>query len=64
MIKVKIIEESHEVDCMQSVNAFLSTIDEECVLSVQYGSSHFQSESHQIFSFSVCIVYKEENMEE
>lgn len=61
MIQLKIIEEAHELDCMEAANRFLSTLKERDVIRIQYSSSHFQSEQDQIYSFSVCIVYRIEN---
>lgn len=64
MIQVKIIEEDHEQDCTDSANRFLAKIKEADVIQVQYSSSHFQSEEDQIFSFSVCIIYRIEEVKE
>lgn len=64
MIQVKIIEEDHEQDCTDSANRFLAKIKESDILHVHYSSSHFQSEEDQIFSFSVCIVYRIEDNKE
>ncbi len=57
LLKIKIIEESHEADCMQSTNNFLKDLNHNDIIDIKYSSSHFQSENDQIYSFSVCIIY-------
>ncbi len=59
MLKIKIIEEQHEEDCMEEVNRFLSTINDEDVHGIQFQCSHFESDDDQIYSFSVCIIYRD-----
>ena len=61
MLQIKIIDEAHEQDCTESVNQFLKTIPEQDIIKLDYAVSHFQSEQDQVFSFSVCILYRIED---
>lgn len=61
MLQVKIIDEEHELDCMETTNAFLAKLNEEQLISLQYTTSHFESGENQIYSFSVCILYRIED---
>lgn len=58
MLQVKIIDEEHELDCMEAANAFLKELNEGQFVSLQYCTSHFESGENQIYSFSVCILYR------
>ena len=56
MMKVKIIDESHEKDLEEQVNIFLSTLDGEVVdIKFQTAISVFGEE--QIYCFSAMIIY-------
>lgn len=58
MFQVKIIDEEHELDCMAAANAFLAKLNEDQFISLQYCTSHFESGENQIYSFSICILYR------
>ena len=58
MLKIKMFDEEHEEDCMDEVNEFLCTIDEKDIIDIRFSSSHFSSGDDQIFSFTVCIIYR------
>ncbi len=56
MMKVKIIDESHEKDLEEQVNIFLSTLEGEVVdIKFQTAISVFGEE--QIYCFSAMIIY-------
>lgn len=63
MLQVKVLEEAHELDLEESANSFLKTLDEAEVVDIRYAVSHFQSGEDQIFSFSLCILYRIEEKE-
>jgi len=58
MIKVKIIDESHEKDLEKSVNIFLSSIDSE-IIDIQFDTAVSVFGEEQIYCFSAMILYKE-----
>lgn len=58
MIKVKIIDESHEKDLEKSVNTFLSSINSE-VIDIQFDTAVSVFGEEQIYCFSAMILYKE-----
>lgn len=58
MIKVKIIDESHEKDLEKSVNTFLSSIDSE-IIDIQFDTAVSVFGEEQIYCFSAMILYKE-----
>lgn len=57
MIKVKIIDESHEKDLERSVNAFLML--NKNVKDIQFRTSVSIFSEEQIYCFSCMIVYEE-----
>lgn len=58
MLQIKVIDCEHEDDLTEAVNDYLSEIEEENVVSVQYSTSHFSVLNEQIFSFSACILVR------
>ena len=55
MIQVKVFDEQHEDDLTDSLNEFLTELDEKDVLSVQLATSHFSVIPEQLYSFSGMI---------
>ncbi len=58
MIKVKIIDESHEKDLEKSVNNFLMTNNYD-IIDIQFRTAVSIFGEEQIYCFSAMIVYKE-----
>lgn len=58
MLKVKIIDENHEKDLENSVNAFLSTVKGD-IIEVQFRTSVAVFADEQLYCFSAMILYKE-----
>ena len=58
MLKVKIIDENHEKDLENSVNAFLSTIKGD-IIEIQFSTSVAVFADEQLYCFSAMILYKE-----
>ena len=56
-MKIKIFDESHEKDLEQSVNMFLSTIDE--LVDIKYCVSIAAVGEEQIYCFTAMIIYKD-----
>ena len=57
MIKVKVIDESHEKDLERRVNEFLSLNRE--VVDIQFRTAISIFSEEQIYCFSAMIIYKE-----
>ena len=58
MLKVKVIDESHEKDLERSINSFL--INTECdIIDMQFSTAVSVFGDEQIYCFSVLILYKE-----
>lgn len=55
-MKVKVIDESHELDLEKSINSFLETIEE--LIDIQFSTSVSVFGEEQIFCFSALILYK------
>lgn len=55
-MKVKIIDESHELDLEASVNKFLSELEGD-VIDIKYQVSTSLYRDEQIFCFSAMIIY-------
>ena len=55
-MKVKIIDESHELDLEASVNKFLSELEGD-VIDIKYQVSAALYRDEQIFCFSAMIIY-------
>ncbi len=58
MIKVKIIDESHEKDLEKSVNNFLMTNNYD-IIDIQFRIAVSIFGEEQIYCFSAMIIYKE-----
>jgi hypothetical protein len=58
MIKVKIIDESHEKDLEKSVNNFLMTNNYD-IIDIQFRTAVSIFGEEQIYCFSAMIIYKE-----
>ena len=55
-MKVKVIDESHELDLESSVNKFISELDGDIIdIKYQVATSIYRDE--QIFCFSAMIIY-------
>ena len=57
MVRVKIFEESHEVDLMDDINKFLKDFSYEEIVDIKYCCSNYMAEE-QIYSFSAMIIYR------
>ena len=55
-MKVKVIDESHELDLESSVNKFLSELEGD-VIDIKYQVSVALYRDEQIFCFSAMIIY-------
>lgn len=55
-MRVKVIDESHELDLESSVNKFLSELDGD-VIDIKYQVSVALYRDEQIFCFSAMIIY-------
>lgn len=55
-MKVKVIDESHELDLEKSINTFLETIKE--LIDIKFSTSVSVFGEEQIFCFSALILYK------
>ena len=58
MLKVKIIDESHEKDLEKSVNNFLMTNNYD-IIDIQFRTAVSIFGEEQIYCFSAMIIYKE-----
>lgn len=56
MKSVKIFDFEHELDLENAINKFIQTGIK--ILKIEYQTSHFYDERHQVFSFSAMIVYE------
>ena len=56
-MKVKVIDESHELDLERSVNAFLNTITGD-IIDIKYCVSASIFGEEQIYCFSAMVLYK------
>jgi hypothetical protein len=58
MLKVKVIDESHEKDLEKSINSFL--ISTNCdIINMQFSTAISVFGEEQVYCFSVLILYKE-----
>ncbi len=55
-MKVKVIDESHELDLEKSINTFLEGISE--LIDIKFSTSVSVFGEEQIFCFSALILYK------
>lgn len=58
MIKVKILDENHERDLENSLNAFLSSNNYD-IIDIQFRTAVSVFGDEQIYCFSAMILYKE-----
>lgn len=58
MLKVEIIEKTHELDLQDEVNKFLHDKTEEDIIRIEYQTAMTYSTELE-YSFSCMIVYKE-----
>ena len=56
-MKVKVIDEQHELDLEEEINAFLETLEEK-VIDIKFSTSSFVDKEEQIFCFSALIIYE------
>ncbi len=59
MLKVKIIDENHEKDLENAINAFLSTIKSD-IIEIQFRTCIAVFAEEQVYCFSAMILYDEE----
>lgn len=57
MLKVKLFDESHELDLEEEVNSFLETIKE--VIDIKYQVAVMYDMKEQIYCYSAMVIYKE-----
>ena len=55
-MKVKVIDESHELDLERSVNAFLNTITGD-IIDIKYQVAIAVCGEEQLYCFSAMIIY-------
>lgn len=55
-MKVKVIDEGHELDLEKSINTFLETIEE--LIDIKFSTSVSVFGEEQIFCFSALIIYQ------
>lgn len=58
IMKVKIIDESHEKDLERSINSFLNSGDYD-IIDMQFSTAVSIFSEEQVYCFSVLILYKE-----
>lgn len=58
-MKVKIFDENHEEDLEYKVNAFLSELDDEDIINIQYQVAIMYDNREQIYCYSCLITYKD-----
>lgn len=56
-MKVKVIDEQHEIDLEEAINSFL-TKQEIKIIDIKFATSCFFDGEEQIFCFSVLILYE------
>jgi uncharacterized protein (UPF0218 family) len=54
-MKVKVFDESHEKDLEESVNNFISTIDD--IIDIKYQVAISVNGEEQLYCFSAMIIY-------
>lgn len=55
-MKVKVIDEGHELDLEKSINTFLETVEE--LIDIKFSTSVSIFGEEQVFCFSALILYK------
>lgn len=58
MLKVKVIDESHEKDLERSINSFLMSGNYD-IIDMQFSTAVSIFSEEQVYCFSVLILYKE-----
>lgn len=56
-MKVKVIDEQHELDLEDEINDFIDTIEGK-VIDIKFSTSSFTDDDEQIFCFSALIMYE------
>ena len=56
MVKVKIFEESHEIDLMEDINDFIKEFEIKQIIDIKYCVSNFMADE-QIYCFSAMVIY-------
>lgn len=57
-MKVKIFDEGHEKDLEDSVNKFLSDLDDDNIVDIKYQVSTMYDYKDQIYCYSAMVIYK------
>jgi len=57
-VRVKVIDEEHDSDLEEALNAFLVDIATTDLIDIKYQISHF-SDGGQIYSYSAMVIYKD-----
>lgn len=64
MIKIKMFDCIHELDLEEDINAFLNTIADKDLLSIQYQTSFIkENEDDIMYSYSAMLIYQSMNKE-
>lgn len=58
-MKVKLFDFEHEIDLEDAINDFIKEDVE--IINILYQTSHFYAGNEQLFSFSVLIMYNQNN---
>jgi len=58
-LKVKIFDESHELDLEEAINEFLETIEEKDLIEIRYAVSTMYDFKEQIYCYSALILYRD-----
>ncbi|RBW71408.1 sporulation protein Cse60 [Bacillus taeanensis] len=60
MIRVKLFDEEHEQDLEESVNGFLSSLNDDQLIDIKYEVAVGEDleEDDSIFCFSAMVIYK------
>ncbi len=58
-MKVKIFDESHELDLEEAINEFLETIEEKDLIEIRYAVSTMYDFKEQIYCYSALILYRD-----
>ncbi|NBK97208.1 MAG: sporulation protein Cse60 [Erysipelotrichia bacterium] len=56
-MKVKVIDEQHEMDLEDEINQFLDNVEGK-VIDIKFSTSSFVDKEEQIFCFSAMILYE------
>lgn len=58
-MKVKIFDQSHELDLEEQVNNFLANLESSQVIDIKYQVSIMYDYKNQIYCYSAMIIYHE-----